>query len=95
MSVKTLQVTQTGSAVQVSSTPIKVKWVVFNNNAAAVARVGDANVSASRGYSLAASTGSFSPPVPLASTFGTDLSQWYTVGTSTQILDVIYDDMNF
>jgi hypothetical protein len=95
MSVKTLQVTQTGSAIQVSATAIKCKWAVFQNTAAAVMRVGDANVSTTQGVSLAAASVPWSVPVPIASTFGTDLSQWWTIGTSTQKLDVIYDDLNF
>ena len=95
MSVKTLQVTLTGSAQPISASIIKCKWATFQNNAAAVMRVGDANVTASRGYSLAISGGTFNVPVATASTFGTDLSQWYVIGTSTQLLDVVYDDMNF
>ena len=95
MSIKTLQVAQTGSLVQVSAVAIRCKWAAFQNNGAAVMRVGDANTTATRGQSLAATGGAFSLPVSVSSTFGTDLSQWYTIGTSTQLLDVIYDDLNF
>jgi hypothetical protein len=95
MAVKTLQITQTGSAAQVSATPIKCKWAAFQNTAAAVMRVGDANVSTTRGVSLAASGGLFSVPVSTTSTYAADLSQWWTVGTSTQVLDVVYDDETF
>lgn len=95
MAIRTLQVTQTGATIPVSATPIKCKWAVFQNNAAAVMRVGDANTTTTRGYSLAAAA-SFPVPVPNGtSTFGTDLSQWSTVGTLNQVLDVIYDDMTF
>lgn len=93
--IRSLQVTQTGSAVQVSTVPVKVKWVTFIDEAAASATVGDSNVSATRGVPLAATSGVWSPPVPFASTFGTDLSQWFTFGTATQQLTVVYDDMNF
>lgn len=93
--VRTLQITQSGSAIQLSATPQKVKWLAFFNTAAAAMRAGDSNVTASRGIPLPASTGSFVVPVAIASTFGTDLSQWYTIGTATQVLDVVYDDMNF
>jgi hypothetical protein len=93
--IRTLQVTQTGSAVQVSAVPVKVKWATFVDSAAASATVGDANVSGTRGIPLAATNGVWSTPVPVASTFGTDLSQWFTFGTATQLLTVVYDDMNF
>lgn len=93
--VRTLQVTLTGSAQQVSATNIKCKWAILQNNAAAVMRIGDANVTASRGAAIAASGGSFSVPVSTVATFDTDLSQWYVIGTATQVLDVVYDDMNF
>jgi hypothetical protein len=95
VSVKTLQVTQTGSAIQVSTTAIRCKWAVFYNTAGAAMRIGDSAVTASRGIPLALTTGSFVVPVPIASTFGTDLSQWWTIGTNTQLLDVVYDDLNF
>ncbi len=95
MAIKTLQVTQTGSTIQVSATPIKCKWAVFVNTAGAVMRIGDSSTTATRGVSLPLTSGQFVVPVPIASTFGTDLSQWWTIGTNTQLLDVIYDDMNF
>lgn len=95
MSVKTLQVVLTGSAQQVSATPIRCKWASFFNTAAAAMRAGDANVTASRGVPLAATTGFYNVPVSQASTFGTDLSQWFVIGTATQVLDVVYDDLTF
>lgn len=97
--VRTLQVTLTGAVQNIGALVpglTKCKWVSFFNTAAAAMRVGDANISATRGVPLAATTGSYSPPVPSGtSTFGTDLNQWNVIGTATQLLDVIYDDMNF
>lgn len=92
--VRTLQITLTGAAQPVSATAIKCKWATFQNNAAAVMRIGDANVTAARGYSLATS-GAFPVPVNEVATYGADLSQWFVFGTATQVLDVVYDDMNF
>ena len=97
MAVTTIQITQTGSAVQVSASQIFAKWIVFQNNGAAGMRVGDANVSSSRGMALAASGAANSQLIlaPLADTSAHyDLSQFYTQGTNTQILDVVYDRMN-
>jgi hypothetical protein len=94
MAIKTLQVTQSGSAVQVSATAIKARWVVFQDNAAAVARIGDSAVSATKGIGLSANGGSYTTPVVTDGAYH-DLSQWWTIGTSTQLLDVVYDEVKF
>lgn len=85
--VHTLQVTLTGAAQPITANNTDAFALTFQNNAAAVMRIGDANVTASRGYSLAAAA---SLNVPL--TKPTQLSKWYVIGTATQVLDVIYDD---
>lgn len=95
MAIQTLQVTLTGSTQPVSAVPVKVQWATFQNNAAGVMRIGDANVSTTRGYSLAASGGALTVPSDTGATFGTDLSQWSVIGTTAQVLDVICDTMNF
>lgn len=93
MAITTLQITQSGSAIRLSTTSVKYKWIAFFNTAGATMRVGDANVSSTQGAQLAATTGQWNPPVPsLQSSYG-DLSQWWTVGTSTQKLDVVYDSV--
>lgn len=96
MAVKTLQITQTGSAVQFATVATFARWMVIQNNAVAVARVGDANVSATVGNSLPAANTVNSVlslgPMPNGAHY--DLSQWWTIGTSTQKLDIIYDAMN-
>lgn len=93
MAVKTLQITQTGSAVQLATASIFARWVIFQNTAAAAMRLGDANVTTGKGVSLAA-TGIpwILPPMPDGAHY--DLSQWYAIGTNTQLLDVVYDSMN-
>ena len=93
MAVKTLQITQTGSAVQLSTTFIFARWVIFQNTAAAAMRLGDSAVTTSKGMSLAATGAPYIlQPMPDGSHY--DLSQWYTIGTNTQLLDVVYDSMN-
>jgi hypothetical protein len=87
MAARTLQVTLTGSAQPITTNNLIAGSLTFQNNAAAVMRVGDANVTASRGYSLAAAA---AWNVPLVRP--TQLSKYYVIGTATQVLDVIYDD---
>lgn len=86
--VHTLQVTLTGSAQQITTNNTVVYALTFQNNAAAVMRVGDSTVTASKGYSLAATGGTLT--VTLFQP--TQLSKWYVIGTTTQLLDVTYDD---
>ena len=93
MAVKTLQITQTGSAVQVATVATYARWIIFQNTAAAAARIGDANVTSSKGASLAATGAPYIlQPTPNGAHY--DLSQWWTVGTNTQLLDIVYDAMN-
>lgn len=92
MSMQTLQVTiGTSGKSQVWTKGIKlVQFLVFQNNAVDICRVGDVNVSATRGIALApASAGdasSFAPPLEYA----TDLSEWWVFGTAADIIDVLF-----
>lgn len=88
MSARTLQVTLTGSAQQITTGNINSFALSFQNNAAAVMRVGDSTVTSSKGRSLAATGGAWDVPL----TAPTQLSSWYVIGTATQVLDVTYDD---
>jgi len=88
MAVHTLQVTLTGSAQQITANNVNAFALTFQNNAAAVMRVGDSTVTASKGYSLAATGGTLT--VPLLQP--TQLNKWYVIGTAAQLLDVTYDD---
>lgn len=96
MAVKTLQVTHTGSAVRVATARTYARWVVFQNNSGAIARIGDGNVSSTVGIALPAIDIANSvltlQPMPDGSHY--DLSQWYTIGTAAQLLDIVYDAMN-
>ena len=89
MAVKNLQVTLSG-LTQISATSIKARWVTFQNNAAAVMRLGDATTTSSIGISVAAGGDNYAPPMGEQAMVH-DLSQWYVVGTDTQKLDVVYD----
>lgn len=88
----TLQVTQSGSAIQVVPRdaivqhPTNYQSVTFQNNGAAVMRVGDKSVSTTKGYSLAAGASvTFTCPQGYSET----LNDFWTIGTATQVLDVI------
>lgn len=93
--VKTLQVTLGAGATQVFTPAaladtIRARQVIIQCNAAANVRVGDANVSATRGaLLLAASNGS----INLGENFTggeIDLQTIWLFGTATQVIDVIY-----
>ena len=97
MAVKTLQITQTGSAVQVAASSTFARWIIFQNIAAAVMTVGDSAVTATNGAVLPASNAANSTlllPALSESSAHYDLAQWYTIGTSTQKLNIVYDSMN-
>lgn len=97
MAVKAIQVTQSGSAIQIATVATYARWIIFQNTGAATMTNGDAGVTAANGDVLQA-TGAANnntrvlPPMPDGAHY--DLSQWWTIGTSTQKLNVIYDAMN-
>ena len=91
MAVTTLQVTLSGKT-HVSAASIKARWVVFQNNAAAVMRLGDVNTSSTVGISVQAGGANFAPPMGEQAMVH-NLNQWYVVGTDTQVLDVVYDSV--
>jgi hypothetical protein len=93
MAVTTLQVTQTGSAKQVAPLGTYARWIKFVNLAAAQMTVGDVNVSATRGDPLVSSTGVALYPALADVSNHYDLGQWWTIGTNTQLLTVVYDSM--
>jgi hypothetical protein len=63
--------------------------LVIQNNSAAVCRVGDQTVSATKGIALAPT-----PSLPLVITcpleYSSDLSEWYLFGTPGNVIDVMY-----
>lgn len=94
MAIKTLQITQTGAAIQLSSVSQRARWIAFFNTSGHTCRIGDANVSSTVGAQLPATTGNWTVMPPESAPYGTDLSQWYTVGTASDLLDVVYDSMD-
>lgn len=89
--VVTLQVTLGASATALTTGNLYYKWLVIQNNAAHTLRVGDSNVSATRGMSLQ-SGGAFYSPLVGANPSTLNLFGFYAFGTSGDVLDIIYDD---
>ena len=93
MAITFIQVTISGKT-QVSATSIKARWIQFVNNAAAVMKIADTNVSSTHGIPLAAAGAagcSFLAPPMGQQDLVHDLSQWYVAGTDAQVLDVVFD----
>ena len=94
MAVRTLQITQSGSAIQLSSTKLFARWILFQNAAAATMALGDSTVTAAIGYVVPATTGSLLLPALGDPALHYDLSQFWTLGTNTQKLTIVYDSMS-
>ena len=95
MALNTLQVTLGAAKTPISATSLVVRQVTFQNNAAAVMRLGDTNVSSTKGHALQPAT---APAQANSVTWGeltsycVDLKDVYVIGTNTQLLDVTYID---
>jgi hypothetical protein len=81
----------TNSNVALSSTSVLANWVQVqaSSNNSATARIGDGNISATRGAIISASGSQFAPPA--ASTNQYDLSQIFIRGTTSDTFQVIYN----
>lgn len=90
MAVTTLQVTLGAGNTQFTTVKQKFNWLIMQNNAAGNMRVGDVNISSSRGI-LLLPQGSATPPYFIQGQG--DLSQWFAQGTAAQVLDVMYDSV--
>lgn len=87
-----LQVTLGAGATQVTTLPISASQVVFQNNAAAVCRVGDSTVSATKGIQLTAA-GAAGSTLTIASPdrVSIQLPKYFLFGTATQVIDILYE----
>lgn len=90
MAYVTANLTMNGSAQQVSTTRTPIVWIrFFNVTGNAAVSVGDANISATiYGESIpaagTATVGPFSDGAPM------DLTQFWVIGTNTQVLRIQY-----
>lgn len=72
------------------------RWITIQNNAAHTIRIGDTNITSTRGILLNAASGGnaggsfFIGPDQGGSS--RDLGSWYINGTQNDVVDVIYDD---
>lgn len=88
--VVTAQITMTGSAVQFSTAGVPCRAIFIQNNSTHSVRVGDANVTTTRGALLASGSpgGSlYSGPFVV---YATNLFDWWAIGTNGDLLDVVY-----
>ena len=90
MTARLIQVTLGSGATQISATAALFNHMIVQNNSAATARLGDANVSSTNGIELAASgaANSIISIGPFSGQQG-DASQFYLFGTSTDKIDVL------
>lgn len=79
----------TGSAQQISTAQTPVRYIRFQNNAAATMRLGDSTVSSTNGQLLAATGGVWDSQ--RADVYHSYLSDFWVIGTSTQLLDIFYN----
>lgn len=91
--MRIIQVTLGSGATQITKSAIYTPSLFIQNNAAAVVRIGDNTVSATRGIALA--------PIGTGSAGGAytvyradnriHLSDYYLFGTAGQLIDVLYE----
>lgn len=77
-----------------SQTQIRISFqsLTIQNNSADPVRVGDTNVSATRGILLAGGSPGGSITIDSLMEYSSDLSEWYLFGTQGDIIDVLYLD---
>lgn len=90
--MRLLQVTLGAAATRITSAKIYTGNLAIQNNAAAVCRVGDNTVSATKGIALAAgSTTTQTAFVVRRSDNRVFLADYYLFGTAGQVIDVLYE----
>ena len=88
--IHTLQVTIGAGVTQVTTSDLPAREIIFQNNAAHVVRVGDAQVSSSRGVQLASGSPGGSLTVGPMTDRTLNLNQFYLAGTNGDVIDVEY-----
>jgi hypothetical protein len=94
--MRILQVTMTGAAVQIApllgglnqAIGIYCSVLQIQNNGSNNMRVGDNTVTAIRGQIIFPTGGEYTAPCPPK---GTRLSDWWLIGTSGDIADILYE----
>lgn len=91
--MRIFQVTMTGSAQELASVLTQTMSVYcsvlqMQNNGTHQMRIGDNTVTANRGQIIQASGGLYTAPCPPR---GTRLADWWVIGTSGDVLDVLYE----
>lgn len=92
MPLFTKQVTLLVTATRVQTTSLPCRQVTVQNNSADTCRVGDSNVSATRGAKLDPSSsgnagGSYNSMLPMGAV---DLNEIWIFGTVGDVIDIIY-----
>lgn len=93
--MRLIQVTLGAGATQISSNSgIYCSILIIQNNAAAVVRIGDNTVSATKGIALASGSPGGSSTVQPIIVRGTHLQDWWLFGTAAQVIDILYESAN-
>lgn len=92
--MRLIQVTLLAGATAITTnTNLYASVLAVQNNAAAVCRVGDNTVSATKGIALAAGSTTTQNALVIAPATprGIHLSEWFLFGTAAQVIDVLYE----
>lgn len=90
--MRLIQVTLGAAATRITTAQIYTPLLAIQNNAAAVVRIGDNTVSATKGIAVAAgSTTTQNPFVVTRSDNRISLRDYYLFGTAGQLVDVLYE----
>jgi len=90
--MRILQVTLGAAATPITTdADLYASIIAFQSSAAAVIRIGDNTVSATKGIVLAAGTPGGSATFQMAFPRGTHLIDWYAFGTAGQVIDILYE----
>ena len=90
--MRTIQVTLGAGATPITTNPnLYASVLIVQNNAAAVVRLGDSSVSATKGIAMANGSPGGSTTLTFAFPRGAHLSEYFLFGTAAQVIDVLYE----